>query len=241
MKRIIVLPPLLLILFLVSCHKDDWHSHKEYWQLNFDGNGASFQYKYDANRLLTNITAQPWGFGPNFRMTNDAQQRPRTAKDSVDPGFYKYHYQGGRVVYIDYHQDSVTVASRFQFSYDNKGRLARKEGDFRYYNFATYEYAGNSPNFKRANFYNNFSAKGAGAASSLPIVYIDYTYDNEHSPYSTLINTTLIPMSNNVYFSYILFEPVLPNNPTRATFYGNWWWTLYSVLRPMVRPAWVLH
>lgn len=222
MKRLIVLPTLLLILLFTACHKDDYHGHKEWWQLNSDGL-TSFRLRYDANRLLTNIGIVPWSAGPNFSITNDAQARPYTTKDSVSPDYYRYRYEGSRLARIDVHpNNSSTGTPRFFFTYDARGRMTRREGDFHYYDFATYEYAGASPNFRKASFFNyGAGAKGTAATTDSANVYIEFTYDAAHNPYSTLINTAVLPIRPDVYWGYILFDPVLTNNIVTATYYGR--------------------
>lgn len=223
MKRLSLLACLLMAVFFISCHKDDCPPPDGYWQVQEVNRAGKLLFRYNEQRLLTAISQTPIGFGPNYHFTYDALKRPKVLRDSAFGFHDELFYQGGRLVRVSHRDPQGNQTAETFFSYDAKGRIVKKNGIANYYNYVTYEYEGNSRNFKRARFYNNpSSAKAGAAAENLPALIMEYTYDNKRSPFTTLLNTFgVIPLFNSEYMGYTFYDPIVPNNVLNQKFYGQ--------------------
>lgn len=223
MKHYSVMLWVAIVISIASCNKNDCIPGKELWQIRtIDRAGGNLTYRYNDQRLLTNITKMPWGFGPNFILTSDAQGRPATLRDSISSTYDKMVYQGGKLVRVDTYSGSNVVTGQTFFTYDNKGRIIKKDGaaNANYWTYVTYEYLGNSQNFTKANYYNTPS----NARTTLPTdpsVIMEYTYDNKKNPYTTLLNTKVIPFWVSEYVGPTFYDPIVPNNVVNQKFYGK--------------------
>jgi hypothetical protein len=143
-------------------------------------------------------------------------------RDSISATYDKLVYQGGKLVRVDTYNGSNVVTGQTFFTYDNKGRIIKKDGAANafYWTYVTYEYAGNAQNFTKAYYYNTPSNAKAPTATD-PSVIMEYTYDNKKNPYTTLLNTRVIPCWLSEYVGPTFYDPIVPNNVVNQKFYGK--------------------
>jgi|GEM_PF-1345253 len=222
MKHYSVMLWLCLAICIASCNKNDCPPGQELWQVNKSERGSGrYQYKYDNNRSLIQITALPWSFGPNFILTSDQLKRPRSLRDSISTAYEEFIYQGARLIRVDGHPGPNTPGSPItSFTYDNKGRIIKKDGRANYYSYVKYEYEGNSRNFKRALFYNAPSAAKASQEQDAALI-LEYAYDNKINPFSTFLYTEVIPFWMTEYMGPTFYDPIVPNNVVNQKFWGK--------------------
>lgn len=220
MKHYSLLLWLTLAICIASCNKNDCIPHQELWQISVVERTTRLQYKYDDHRALTHITQLPWSFGPNFLLTSDQLKRPLTMRDSISSVFDKFIYQGGKLIRVDTHSDNATVTAQTFFTYDAQGRIIKKEGNANYYDYVEYEYEGNSRNFNRASFYSYPTGARVTQEQDASLI-MEYTYDNKTNPFTTLLNTRVIPFWNSEYMGPTFYDPIVPNNVTKLKFYGK--------------------
>lgn len=212
---------LSLAIFLAACNKNDCPPGQELWQVSSSDRISKYQYKYDHNRSLIQITKLPWSFGPNWILTNDQLKRPLTLRDSIQTFYDQFIYQGGRLIRIEGHTGPNTPGTPHTFfTYDNKGRIIKKQGSANYYAYVKYEYEGNSRNFKRALFYNNPPAAKASQEPDAALI-LEYTYDNKINPFSTFLYTDVIPFWDTEYMGGTFYDPIVPNNVVNQKFWGK--------------------
>jgi len=221
MKRYSVMLCLAIALCVAACNKYDGPLPSQKRQLTyFEAAGFPLHYKYDNNRLLTQLFMRQAGLGPNFLFTYDPLKRPLTMRDSISASFNKFIYQYGRLIRIDkFGGDGTTLNGQIVFQYDGKGRIIRKDGDANYYDYVKYEYQGNSLNFKRALYYSYSTAKAQTAGETASLIE-EYTYDNEVNPFITLLNFQVVPLHWSNYWGPVFYEPITPNNVQNLKTYG---------------------
>lgn len=220
MKHYALMLGLTIAVCLAACNRYDGPLPSQKRQLTrYELGLTPLNYKYDNNRLLTQLFVRQGGTGPNFLFTYDPLKRPLTLKDTIGVWFDKFIYQNGQLTGIDKYDNGSTVTRQIVFTYDGKGRIIRKDGLANNYDYVKYEYDGNSLNFKRALYYS-YPVKPLPAEGPASLIE-EYTYDNELNPFNTLLNFQVVPVHSSSYWGLVFYEPLTPNNVRNLKTYGR--------------------
>lgn len=190
--------------------------------------GYPLRFQYNSQRLLTQLSMQfnP-GIGPNVFFTYDQQKRPIRETDSASGYYNQYIYLGGKLVRVEKYTNLAGFLGQTSFTYDNRGRIIQKVGDATYYDYANYEYYGNSQNVKRTSYFDGSPTGTAASKGTLTAptarasVIEEYTYDNKINPYSTIGNFPVIPFWVSDYWILVKYDPIPENNILTQKFYGR--------------------